>query len=137
MTYIFIAYAFVVLSVAYLLMAWFVTEMPMLVYEILRKLGYKRKSKLWTVIPAYSSDEYVRETWEIAVALHEPHWLSALLSCRYCLSVHLSFWSSIVAYVAAYATGTHLPILFVPFCTATAPALANLIYSATVRFNEE
>lgn len=86
------------LTAASLVMAWTLTELPVLFFNfILKPLGYKKGSKLWEDIkPSITT----REDFLDAIAWKSedrPHYLLAdLLSCQYCLSFHAAFWFTLL-----------------------------------------
>ena len=83
---------------ASVVMAWTLTEFPVLFFNfILKPLGYKKGSDLWKDIePSTTTREEFMDaiSWK---SKDRPHYLLAdLLSCRYCLSFHAAFWSTLV-----------------------------------------
>lgn len=86
------------LAAASLVMAWTLTELPVLVFNfILKPLGYKKGSKFWDDIkPSITTrDEFIDAiSWK---SEDRPHYLVAdLLSCQYCLSFHAAFWFTLI-----------------------------------------
>lgn len=86
------------LTAASLVMAWALTEFPVLFFNfILKPLGYKKGSKLWDDIkPSITTrDEFIDAiSWK---SEDRPHYLLAdLLACQYCLSFHAAFWCTLL-----------------------------------------
>lgn len=85
------------LTAASLVMAWVLTEFPVLFFNfILKPLGYKKGSSFWNDIkPECTTLEDFRDAiaWK---SEDRPHYLIAdLLSCQYCLSFHAAFWCTL------------------------------------------
>lgn len=84
-------------TAASLVMAWTLTEFPVLFFNfILKPLGYKKGSRLWDDIKPSTT---TREDFIDAISWKSedrPHYLLAdLLSCQYCLSFHAAFWTTL------------------------------------------
>lgn len=114
------------LIVASLLMAWTLTELPVLFFNfILKPLGYKKNSSLWEDLkPETTSRQELMDqiTWKSG---DRPHYLLAdLLSCRYCLSFHLSF---LITLIVAVSMGLSPWISVVG--ALTNPILVNILIS--------
>lgn len=117
-----ILYAMGALAVASALMAWFDSSLPLHVFHMLRRLGYKAGDRaFWTSIPEWES---TWDDWSTAVTIHLSPFFSELLTCPVCLSFHISLWLSLAL---ALVSGTSL--LLVPAAVATWPVLANILRS--------
>ena len=86
------------LTAASLVMAWTLTEFPILFFNfVLKPLGYKKGSKFWDDIkPSITTrNEFIDAiAWK---SEDRPHYLLAdLLSCQYCLSFHAAFWCTLL-----------------------------------------
>lgn len=86
------------LTAASLVMAWTLTELPVLFFNfVLKPLGYKKGSSLWDDIkPSITTREAFLDaiSWK---SEDRPHYLIAdLLSCQYCLSFHAAFWCTLL-----------------------------------------
>lgn len=86
------------LTAASLVMAWTLTEFPVLFFNfVLKPLGYKKGSSLWDDIkPSITTREAFLDaiSWK---SEDRPHYLLAdLLSCQYCLSFHAAFWCTLL-----------------------------------------
>ena len=85
-------------TAASLVMAWTLTELPVLFFNfVLKPLGYKKGSSLWDDIkPSITTREAFLDaiSWK---SEDRPHYLLAdLLSCQYCLSFHAAFWCTLL-----------------------------------------
>lgn len=85
------------LTAASLVMAWTLTEFPVLFFNfVLKPLGYKKNSKFWNDI---RPDITTAEEFNNAISWKSedrPHYLLAdLLTCQYCLSFHAAFWCTL------------------------------------------
>lgn len=85
-------------TAASLVMAWTLTELPVLFFNfVLKPLGYKKGSSLWDDIkPSITTREAFLDaiSWK---SEDRPHYLIAdLLSCQYCLSFHAAFWCTLL-----------------------------------------
>lgn len=108
-------------ATASLLMAWFNSTLPVHVFHILRRVGYKAgDNAFWKAIPEWES---TWEDWAVAVAAGINPFASELLTCPVCLSFHLSFWVAAVEWLLVPGASGWL----VPAAAATWPVLANIL----------
>lgn len=85
------------LTASSLVMAWTLTEFPVLFFNfVLKPLGYKKNSTFWEdVKPEFTTSEEFNNaiSWK---SEDRPHYLLAdLLTCQYCLSFHAAFWCTL------------------------------------------
>lgn len=114
------------LTAASLVMAWTLTELPVLVFNfILKPLGYKKNSKLWDDIKPNTT---TREDFIDAISWKSegrPHYLLAdLLSCQYCLSFHAAFWFTLLY---SFALGVS------PLCAFLGALIEPIIINILIR----
>ena len=121
-----IQYLIITLAVTTGLMAWFKTELPVLVYNVLKLMGYKKYCKsFWELIPAF---ETTVESWQDAISVYEKPFISALLTCRYCLSFHLSFWISLMVFLFCILAYIPTSAIIIPVAVMTCPFISNSLY---------
>lgn len=109
-------------AVAYLLTAWFSTDLPVHFFHLLRRLGWRRDSQwFWDAVP---EDTTSRQEFFDAVIVHEalPAVLSDLLMCRVCLSFHIAFWLAAASWLAGAA-----PAWFAAGCALAWPFVGNVL----------
>lgn len=117
------AFCLTVAIVYGLMITWFRTEtFPGLVFGGLKKIGWRRH---WDAWPPDEDLEHgwLRSEWEEWADFHLGL-LGSLLRCPICLSWHLTFWTTLVVWLAALAVHP-LHILFLP---ATVPAAVGILY---------
>lgn len=121
-----IIYILGLLAVSSLLMAWFFTELPVLVFHLLRWLGVLTiNDAFWNAIPLWYS---TRDDWSTAISTHWSNFFAAsLLDCRFCLSFHLSFWISAACFAVARCYNLEFPAIMIVACTLSWPVLSNSI----------
>lgn len=74
------------LAATSLTMAWFYSALPIHLTECLRFFGWhKNDPEFWNSIVTW-------QQWADAINIWHPNLLSELLTCRVCLSFHISFW---------------------------------------------
>lgn len=124
MTNTLIAFVVICFAVASLKLAWFNTLLPVHVYHLLHKLGFKLGIEDWSNFPEYES---TFEDWEFKVITSKYPLLANLLTCPICLSFHLSFWVSLITYFISYIFNLDVTWLIVPISTFTVPYIVNKI----------
>jgi hypothetical protein len=81
--------------VSSMMMWWFNTNLPIHIVQILKKAGLKKNDKeFWeadTPIHLWTQMDFTH--WKMRSL---PAWLDELTSCPGCLSMHLSFWTSLL-----------------------------------------
>lgn len=123
MTKLAICYFASLMAVSYMLMAWFKSGLPIHVFHMARRLGYKHGEKgrqFWESIPEWES---TWDDWATAVTLHVNPFAGELLTCPVCLSAHMSFWTALAVWYAA-----SLPLWALPVLAVSLPAPANIIF---------
>lgn len=125
------AYLIGLAAVSGLLAAWFNTGLPLHAFHLLRRLGWLRGSSFWDTIPEYEStmDDLV-----VAMAAHQeavPPIVADLLTCRICMSYHLSLWTSL-AFTLALGWGA---FGFVGALVSW-PILSNLVVATLNKLNK-
>lgn len=121
-----IQYLTILFGVASLLVAWFKTELPVMVYNILKVLGYKKDcTGFWELIPPF---ETTLESWQDAVSVYEKPFIASLLTCRYCLSFHLSFWVSLSVFLFCLLASIQTSAIIIPVAVMTCPFLSNSLF---------
>lgn len=82
------------LCVSSMMMWWFNTNLPIHIAQIIKWLGYKNTDKtFWysdTPIHLWTESDF--NDWKMRSL---PAWLDELTSCPGCMSMHLSFWTSL------------------------------------------
>lgn len=115
------AYITVVLATASIMMAWFSSALAVHLTRFLDDIGLIRLPKGFIDILEDSPD---KDGWDTAMAAYAYPMVAELLACPVCLSFHISCWVSVVVLLANMSLG----LGFVALCTATVPAVANIIY---------
>lgn len=93
MTEFIVAYILGLLGAASLTMAWFNSGLPVHIFAILEKL---------CLLPLWSDNDDIwcstvsRNEWEDKVNIYLPSLLAELLTCKVCLSFHISLWIGIL-----------------------------------------
>lgn len=107
-----------------LLMAWFMSGLPTHVLSAAGRLLPAVERHYLTALRLSDPNLSVLEAMNIVVADSSSvvRLLVELLSCRICLSFHVSFWVSLAMWLC-----NDLPILFIPAATLSWPYLANLL----------
>lgn len=82
------------LMVSSIMMWWFNTNLPIHVIQILKLIGFnKNKPEFYqSETPVEFWTKVDLDEWKMK---HMPPWLDELLSCPGCLSMHISFWTSV------------------------------------------
>lgn len=109
-------------AVAYLLTAWFATELPVHFFHLLRRLGWRSGSSgFWSDVPEEVTS---RQEFFDAAIVHNilPQLLLDLLMCRICLSFHIAFWMAVAVWLAGAA-----PLWFAVGCALAWPFAGNLL----------
>lgn len=109
-------------AVAYLLTAWFATDLPVHFFHLLRRLGWRSSdSAFWDSVP---EDTTSRQEFFDAVVVHGvlPPLLADLLMCRVCLSFHIAFWMAVAVWLADAA-----PLRFMAGCAFAWPFVGNML----------
>ena len=94
MTFLAIVYILGLLAAASVTMAWFNSGLPLHVFYTLNKL---------CILPVESEEDNVWETlvswedWADKANIYLPSLLAELLTCKVCLSFHISFWTGLLA----------------------------------------
>ena len=105
------------------------------ILELLKKFGYKKSNKeFWDYKQSISSLELDLDvenfTFGNAIEFisNKNKWLGQLLSCPYCLSWHLTFWSLVLTFISAYYIySLLLPFWFIVLTFFSVPYLANFL----------
>lgn len=122
----FVQYLVVLFGVTSLLVAWFKTELPVMVYNILKIFGYKKHcTGFWELIPPF---ETTLEVWQDVVSVYEKPFIASLLTCRYCLSFHLSFWVSLSVFLFCFLASIPTSCIIIPVAVMTCPFLSNSLF---------
>ena len=139
MTPILAFYFTTLFAVASLLMAYFKTDtFGPLVFHLLKKFGYKKNNEeFWNVLSTKdplakelnmsksNPMEWDRQDYEAFLFANYPLTIASLLTCRYCLSFHLTFWVNIVGFF--FFLG-FVPLCLPPICIATQPFIVNWLF---------
>lgn len=123
----FLNYMLGLTATASLLMAWFMSDLPVHVFHVLRRLGWKRhRLDFWSMVP---EDETTRQDFfdAVSVVLNPPipYLLVDLLTCRICLSFHIAFWMASSMYLFTDMTLAHAALSALSW-----PIAANMVMSA-------
>lgn len=123
MTDLFVAYILGFLATASLAMAWFYSALPIHLTNILRWFGWHADDdEFWAQM-------WTWQQWADTINIWHPNLLSELLTCRICLSFHISFWIGLSSFIFVSAP------FYYPLLTAvTWPILVNL---ALTKLNHE
>lgn len=105
------------------------------ILELLKKFGFKKSNKeFWNYKQKLSSIELDLDvenfTFGNAIEFisEKSKWLGQLLSCPYCLSWHLTFWSLILTFLGSYFIyNLTLPFWLFIITLFTVPYLANFL----------
>lgn len=127
-----LAYTLGCLAGASLIMAWFKTELPMHFFHVLGFFGWQKENETFWQILEGECPEGMEDTGytfleDLSIALHSgvmPKLLADLLTCRYCISFHVSFWISLILFLL-------FPVswLLIPAATLSWPILINILVS--------
>lgn len=134
-------YVITLLASASLLFTWFKSSLPSLVFFLLKKCGLKKKDIRFWQTPTeeqFNITENNPLTWSRADWEGDesgPGWAQArlgnffgeLLTCRYCLCYHITFWVNLFLFVAYGYILTHF-VLFMLFFLSQ-PILVHLIFN--------
>lgn len=123
MTDLFVAYILGFLATASLAMAWFYSALPIHLTNVLRWFGWHADDdEFWAQM-------WTWQQWADTINIWHPNLLSELLTCRICLSFHISFWIGLSSFIFVSAP------FYYPLLTAvTWPILVNL---ALTKLNHE
>lgn len=123
MTDLFVAYILGFLATASLAMAWFYSALPIHLTNVLRWFGWHADDdEFWAQM-------WTWQQWADTINIWHPNLLSELLTCRICLSFHISFWVGLSSFIFVSAP------FYYPLLTAvTWPILVNL---ALTKLNHE
>lgn len=94
MTFLAIVYILGLFAAASVTMAWFNSGLPLHVFHILNELY---------ILPVESEEDDVWDTivswedWADKVNIYLPSLLAELITCKVCLSFHISFWVGLLA----------------------------------------
>lgn len=114
-------------ATASMLMAWFDSTLPLHVFHMLRRLGYRKGDKaFWNAMPEWES---TWDDWAVVMAAAVNPFASELLTCPVCLSFHMSFWVS----SAVWLLVPDMSAWIIPVATATWPVMANILRSISVK----
>lgn len=109
---------------------------------ILKKLGFKRKTpEFWEYMESFGDSLKFSDNVNVKVDVEmftyknaiefissKNKWLGELLSCPYCMSWHLSFWSTLIVGVFAYYIyNITFPAWFFALCLFMTPPLSNYL----------
>jgi hypothetical protein len=96
--------------VSSMLMWWFTTNLPIHIVQILKWAGFKKHNKeFWeSDTPIHLWTQFDFTQWKLRSL---PAWLDELSSCPGCLSMHVSFWTSLL-FTALTWTGYDSFVLF-------------------------
>lgn len=123
MTDLFVVYILGFLASASLAMAWFYSALPIHLTNILRWFGWHADDdEFWAQM-------WTWQQWADTINIWHPNLLSELLTCRICLSFHISFWVGLSSLLFVDAS-FYYPLL----TAATWPILINL---ALTKLNHE
>lgn len=75
-----------------LAMAWFCSALPIHLTEILKKLGWHSDD------PEFWENMFTWQQWADTINIWHPNLLTELITCRVCLSFHISFWIGAIIY---------------------------------------
>lgn len=116
MTDLFVAYILGFLATTSLAMAWFYSALPIHLTNVLRWFGWHADDdEFWAQM-------WTWQQWADTINIWHPNLLSELLTCRICLSFHISFWVGLSSFIFVSAP------LYYPLLTAvTWPILVNLV----------
>ena len=91
-------------------MWWFNTNLPIHIAQIAKWLGYKKNDKnFWySDTPIHLWTDSDLNDWKMRSL---PAWLDELTSCPGCMSMHLSFWTSLFFNIITWR-GTESFVLF-------------------------
>lgn len=123
MTDLFVAYILGFLATASLAMAWFYSALPIHLTNVLRWFGWHADDdEFWAQM-------WTWQQWADTINIWHPNLLSELLTCRICLSFHISFWIGLSSLLFVDA-----PLYYPLLTAATWPILVNL---ALTKLNHE
>lgn len=108
----YIAYfIFSLLIASSILYTWFNSHLPQLCCSIFYTLGFKRKQpKFWMIpedrelgiINVRNPLSWTEDDWQSFANNSLPLFFSTLLTCRYCLCYHATFWSNLFLAIPAF-----------------------------------
>lgn len=117
------------LIVCSLLMAWMNSHLPIHVFHVFRRLGFRKEdTALWKELPEFAS---THDDWAMWMALKLPRgwWsklISELLTCPVCISFHISFWTAVgLSLVTFLLTWDPVIFLLIPVGAGAWPFIAN------------
>lgn len=121
------------LCVSSMMMWWFTTNLPIHIVQLLKLFGFRKNDKeFWksdTPIDLWTQMDFTH--WKMRSL---PAWLDELTSCPGCLSMHLSFWTSVLINTLTW----HGYESFVLFLLAWLgwPYIANLALASLKKLNK-
>lgn len=123
MTDFIFVYVLGVFAAASLAMAWFYSALPMHLTAALKYLGWhKHDNEFWDSMITW-------QQWADTINIWHPNLLTELLTCRICLSFHISFWIGV-----ASLAFVPLPWYYPGITAVTWPILINI---ALTKLNHE
>lgn len=112
---LFIAYFLGCLAAMSLAMAWFCSALPIHLTEILKKFGWHADDEdFWNYMLTW-------QQWADTINIWHPNLLTELLTCRVCLSFHISFWIGLFSLIFITA-----PWYYPAITAVTWPILINI-----------
>lgn len=103
------------LAASSIAMAWFCSALPIHLTELLRHLGWHSDDdEFWAQM-------WTWQQWADTINIRHPNLLTELLTCRICLSFHISFWVGL-----ASLCFVDLPWYYPLITACTWPVLINL-----------
>jgi hypothetical protein len=111
------------------LIVWYKTSLPCLIFHFLRWVGWKKTdSEFWNVsnidmaVKDWTEDDLMM-FYTLRLGL-----LGHLLSCRYCLSCHVIFWSNLLGYLLCTCAGVALSVWAPVLCLFVALPIVHYCY---------
>ena len=144
----FLLYIFSLLIAASLLFTWFKSSLPSLVFAFIKAIGVKKSDQLFWTTPSdinlnilgalkegkarspltWSYDDWAgNESTQGWAQARLGNFFGELLTCRYCLCYHITFWVNLFVFVAYGYIFTHF-VLFMLFFLSQ-PILVHLIFN--------
>lgn len=120
-----------VFTVTSILIIWFMTDFPSLIFALLKKLGVKKSDPdFWDIgygpnhpITVWTEDD--RDRFYLKLGL-----LGHLLGCRFCFSCHLILWVNIITWIMTLIlTTATIPLWFICVCIATQLPFVHIVYN--------
>ena len=116
-----------------LLLTWFQSSLPNLIFHFIKKIGIAKYSDFWKIdgkeIDPMNWDDDDWSIIQIRLGL-----LGHLLSCQYCLCYHICFWITFFGYIYCLIFITsQLPIALISILWLTQPLLVHFLINKTVK----